>query len=294
MSTYEPASLISQFNRGDTVSVPVVGVRAATDELQRERGAHLSANVALARAPVAATEGAFDPTVGPLVEYYGFGAEALDTSAVDEALVEQLRELVGYDLVVADTVADDKAVRLYPRRENVRLDFSALAKGYAVDQVGLLLSERFGARDYFVEIGGETRARGRSPRGSAWTVGINTPDPEAGLADMALVVGVSDASLATSGNYRNVRVRGGRALVHTIDPRTGRPRASTLLSATVLAPDCATADAYATACMASAEDAPAVLAKAQLPACLIFARPGGDYELRFVNGFETHVLQAAE
>ena len=291
VSTYEREALITRFNRGDTVDVPQVLAKAATDELQAVPGAHLGANLALARAPIAQSAGFFDPTVGPLVEYYGFGAGALDTSAVDEDEVERLRGLIGFERVGVDTLPGGR-LRLYPREEGVRLDFSALAKGYAVDQVGLLLSERYGARDYFVEIGGETRARGKSPRGQAWTVGVNTPDPEARLTDMALVVALADASLATSGNYRNVRVRGGQALVHTLDPHTGRPRVSTLLSATVMAPDCATADAYATACMASGEDAPAVLAKAQLPACLIFGRPDGDYDLQFVNGFGQYVLDA--
>ena len=294
VSTYQPEALISRFNRGDTLTLPTVLAKAATDDLQAAPGAHLAANLAIAAEPVARSGGTFDPTVGPLVEYYGFGAGTRDTGAVDEAEVERLRALVGYGLVGVDTVARGDSLRVYPRRAGVRLDLSASAKGYGVDQVGLLVAGRYGARDYLVEIGGETRARGRSPRGDAWKVGVNTPDPEAGLRDMALVVGVSDRSLATSGNYRNVRVRGGRAIVHTIDPRTGRPRASTLLSATVVAEDCATADAYATACMASGEDAPSVLAQAGLPACLIFGRPGGDYELRFVNGFEAFVLETAQ
>ena len=294
VSTYEPLALISRFNRGDTLGLPVVLAEAATDALQARPGAHLAANLAIAAAPVRQSGGYFDPTVGPLVEYYGFGASALDTAAVDETEVERLRSLVGFGLVGADTSADGETLRLYPRRAGVRLDLSASAKGYGVDQVGHLLHERYGARDYFVEIGGETRARGQSPRGTPWTVGVNTPDPGAGLRDMALVVAVSDRSLATSGNYRNVRVRGGRALVHTIDPLTGRPRSSTLLSATVAAGDCATADAYATACMASGERAPDVLAKAGLPACLIFGRADGGYDLRFYNGFDALVLETAE
>ena len=293
VSTYEPQALISRFNRGDTVALPRVLAKAATGALQDTPGAHLAGNLALAREPIARSAGFFDPTVGPLVEYYGFGAGALDTSAVDEAEVERLRGLVGFERVGVDTLPDG-TLRLYPRQPGVRLDLSALAKGYGVDQVGLLLAERFGASDYFVEIGGEARARGISPRGGPWTVGVNTPDPEASLRDMALIVGVADASIATSGNYRNVRTRGGRALVHTIDPHTGRPRASTLLSATVVAEDCATADAYATACMASGEDAPTVLAKAQLPACLIFGRADGEYELRFLNGFDALVLETAQ
>ena len=297
VSTYEPASMISRFNRGEALSVPLVAAGGAAHQLQAQAGSHFAHNLALTVELTAATAGYFDPTVGPLVEYYGFGAGRLDTSAVDDVEVERLRGLTGLEQIVLDTLerpAGGRLWRISARSPGTQIDFSAVAKGYAVDQVGRLLVERFGARDYFVEVGGETRALGESPRGGAWTVGINTPDPEARLSDMSLVIGISGRAVATSGNYRNVRVRGGELLVHTLDPHTGRPRSSSLLSATVVADDCATADAYATACMASAEEAPSVLAKAGLPACLIFGRDDGAYELRFVNDFESYVLQTGE
>ena len=290
VSTYEAGSLISAFNRGDTVEVPVV---YTVGELQPLPGAHLAANLALAREPYRVSGGAFDPTVGPLAEYYGFGAAAVDTSAVDEAEVARLRELVGFDHVATDTLAGGASLRVYPGRPGLRLDLSALAKGYAVDQVGLLLGERFGLSDTFVEIGGETRTRGRSPRGTPWAVGINTPEEGASLDDLALVLELGDAAVATSGNYRNVRLRGGRRYVHTIDPRTGRARPSSLLSATVVADDCATADAYATACMASGEAAGEVLAEAGLAGCLIFAGRAGRYDVRYVGAFAELVADDA-
>ncbi len=289
VSTYEPNSMISRFNDGDTIILPVVAATHAGAGLHTRSGEHFAANLYLTQGPIKNTDGFFDPTVGPLVEYYGFGAKDSDTSAIDLAEVERLRQLVGMAKIYFDTLDGARQYRLFANQSGVRLDLSAIAKGYGVDQVSYLLAERFGASSYLVEIGGETRAAGASPRGDAWTVGINTPDPKAALADMELVIAITDRAIATSGNYRNVRMRGGKPIVHTLDPHSGLPRSSTLLSATVVADYCATADAYATACMASAEDAEQVLAKAGLPGCLIFATPSGDYEIRYVGEFTRYV-----
>ncbi len=293
VSTYEPQSLISRFNDGDSIRLPVVDGERAGARLHTVPGEHFASNLFLTQAPVQITDGFFDPTVGPLVEYYGFGSKIVDDSEIDLAEVERLRQLVGIAKVRMDTLPDGDQYLLYAAQPGVRLDLSAIAKGYAVDQVGYLLAERFGASSYFVEIGGETRAAGQSPRGDAWTVGINTPDPEASLSDMELVVAITDRAIATSGNYRNVRMRGGKPIVHTLDPHSGLPRSSTLLSATVVADYCSVADAYATACMASAEDAVQVLAKAGLPGCLIFATPSGNYEIRYVGEFTRYVKSVA-
>ena len=295
VSTYIPSSLISTFNRGDTVELPVVGAGAATvHRLHSAPGAHFAANLSLAAGPVALTGGYFDPTVGPLVDYYGFGSAPRDTTAIDTAEVRRLLGLVGMGHLGADTLPGGERLRLYAKTPGVRLDLSAIAKGYGVDQVFYLLRDGFGATDLFVEIGGEARAIGRSPRGDAWSVGINTPDPEASLRDMALAIDLVDYAIATSGNYRNRRNRGGVALVHTIDPHTGAPRQSTLLSASVLARDCATADAYATACMASGEGAVEVLAKAGLSACLIFGTADGNYRINYVGDFTRYVQQITD
>ena len=131
----------------------------------------------------------------------------------------------------------------------VTLNFSAIAKGYACDVIGQLLSDK-GIDDFMVEIGGEVFARGKNPEGKMWRVGVNRPtiaDGEAGTIEE--IVQITDAGLATSGNYRNYRMVDGKRIAHTIDPVTGYPVQHTLLSATVMAPDCMTADAYATAFM---------------------------------------------
>lgn len=287
VNTYDASSLISRLNDGGEVELPVI---QTTDRLHSRPGAHFSANLTLATEPYRVSGGAFDPTVGPLVEYYGFGAGFVDASAVDTAEVARLRQLVGFDKITFDTAAGGEAFTLAVAREGVRLDLSAVAKGYAVDQIGLLLAERYGLRDYFVEIGGETVMRGDSPRGTPWTIGINAPREGAALDDLEIILSLSDAAVATSGNYRNVRIRGGRRYVHTVDPLTGRAEPSRLLSATVVAPDCATADAYATACMASGEDAEAVLAAAGLSGCLIFAGPGQRFDTRYVGDFGDFVV----
>ena len=279
---YDPASQISAFNRGDTLK----GMRGP-----QGYGEHLHATVQRARTVSRMSGGAFDPTVGPLVNYYGFGPERRGDEAVEQRVVDSLVQLVGFERVTAQMPG--LGGPFYATVPGVRLDLSAIAKGYAVDRVSALLAERYGATDSFVEIGGEVVARGYSPRGGPWTVGVNTPEPGASTRDLELVVAVSDAALATSGNYRNARERGGVRYVHTIDPHTGAARPSRLLSATVLAGDCATADAYATAAMATGEDAPRVLANAGLAACLIYAaQDGGEaYDVRYVGEFEAHVLR---
>ena len=291
VNTYDPSSMISRLNAGDTLALPVV---SEIDALQAAEGGHLAVNLALAEPPYRLSGGAFDPTVGPLVEYYGFGAGFVDHSAVDPEEVQRLLGLVGFANFVADTLPDGEVLRLYSSVPGARLDLSALAKGYAVDQVGHLLAGEFGLANFFVEIGGETVVRGASPRGTPWTIGINTPVEGAALTDLEVILELTDAAVATSGNYRNVRIRGGERYVHTIDPRTGSAGESRLLSASVLAPSCAVADAYATACMASGEGAEAVLAAAGLPGCLIFAARGDAFDVRYVGDFAERVVAEEE
>lgn len=219
-----------------------------------------------------ATQGAFDVTVMPLVNAWGFGFKKGQFPS--DSQIDSLRTLVGYNKVVLN----GKTQQVSTASPGVMIDCGAIAKGYGVDRVAKVLREH-GVLNYMVEIGGEVVTKGRNPEGHEWQIGVSKPidgsDPSKG--DLQTVLSLQNAALATSGNYRNFYEHNGRKYAHTIDPRTGRPVQHSLLSATVMALDCATADAYATAFMVLGLDgAKKVLAAhKELRAYLIYANEKG-------------------
>lgn len=224
----------------------------------------------LAKQVSAETDGAFDITVAPLVNLWGFGFKNMDN--VSNEAVDSLLQFVGFNSV---TLEENKVVKTHPE---TMLDCSAIAKGYGVDAVGEYLESR-GVKNYMVEIGGEVRVRGNNPRGSNWQIGITRPEDDStcNQSDIQQVIKVTDLAMATSGNYRNFYVKGGKKYAHTIDPRTGYPIQHNILSSTVLASDCATADAYATSFMVlGLDEAKKVLAKhTELMAYFIYTKDDG-------------------
>ena len=177
----------------------------------------------LAQQVSADTDGAFDITVAPLVNAWGFGFKTEQMPTPEQ--VDSLLKI------------------------RSQLDYSAIAKGYGCDVAARVLSQH-GVGDYMVEIGGEVVTCGHNPKGEPWRVGVSKPtENEDEAAELQAVLTVSNAAMATSGNYRRFYYKGGRKYAHTIDPRTGYPVQHELLSATVIAPTCAVADAYATAFM---------------------------------------------
>jgi len=259
VSTYIPGSTISRFNREQ-------------DSLQLSGHPHFAANARAARKVWAQSRGAFDPTVMPLVNYWGFGyTEKKPVTAVDSQKVDSLIRLVGLDKL---QFRSDGLLR--KKRSGIQLDFSGLAKGYGVDALAEYL-ESHGVANYMVEIGGEVRARGRNESGKTWTIGINLPREGAGTSELQAVVLLKDRALATSGNYRNYYDLDGQKYSHTINPRTGFPERNRLLSASVFAPDCMTADAYATAFMVLGPERALDLARRQpdLEAYLIIGTAEG-------------------
>ena len=191
-----------------------------------------------------ATGGAFDITVAPLVNAWGFGFK--HGSLPDSAAVDSLRQLIGYQRVTL--TPEGRLQREDPR---TILDCSAVAKGFAVDQVAALLRKN-DITNYMVEIGGEIIVCGTNPKGQPWHVGVNRPDddPTSQNTQLDTVLALTNCAMATSGNYRNFYTTDdGRRVAHTIDPATGYPVQHNILSATVLAPTCAEADAFATAFM---------------------------------------------
>ena len=188
------------------------------------------------------TDGAFDITVAPLVNAWGFGFK--NGVNPDEKVIDSLRQVVGFQKV---RLENDKIVKADQR---VMLDCSAIAKGYGVDVVANLL-RGFGIKNFMVEIGGEVVTSGVNPDRLPWRIGVTKPTDDSLSINNELqtVINVTDKAMATSGNYRNFYYKGGRKYAHTIDPKTGYPVQHSILSATVITDDCATADAYATSFM---------------------------------------------
>lgn len=194
------------------------------------------------------TDGAFDITVAPLVNAWGFGFK--QGRFPDSLMVDSLLQLTGYRK--ASLTPEGEVLKQDPR---MMFSCSAVAKGYAVDVIAQLL-ERAGCRNFMVDIGGEVVVRGRNARNELWRIGINKPvdDSLSRNQELQMVLHMQDIGIATSGNYRNYYYKDGKKYAHTIDPRTGYPVTHELLSATIVAPSAALADALATACMVMGPD----------------------------------------
>ena len=232
VSPYNKASLISALNEGTATRVD----------------AHIRRLLDASRAINRESGGAFDPTVMPLVNVWGFGYKngALPT----RSQIDSILQFIGLDKV---TLHGDTLAKSDPR---IMLDFSSIAKGMACDEIGRMLV-RNGAVNWLVEIGGEVMASGVNKRGTPWNVSVDMPtdeqDNQAASHESALTLSLDSGAVATSGNYRKWRIENGNKLSHIIDPRTGNSQVGTLLSVTVIARDCMTADAWATACMVMGE-----------------------------------------
>ncbi|NVN94449.1 MAG: FAD:protein FMN transferase [Bacteroidetes bacterium] len=233
-----------------------------------------------------ASEGAFDATVGPLVSGWGFSFKK--KAKMDSSMVDSLLKFVGYQLV---SLKDGKVIK---KDERIKLDFNALAQGYSVDLVSKLLNTKKIA-NYIVEIGGEVYAKGHKPNGDHWKVGIEKPiDNTEGDNPLKAIVKIENKALNTSGNYRKFYIENGIRYSHEINPKTGYPAHNNVLSATVLADDCMTADAYATAFMVMGlEKSIAFLAAhKELSAYLIYAEESGVYKIFESEGLKDIVTEA--
>lgn len=241
------------------------------------------------------TEGYFDPTVMPLVNYWGFGyQEKKPVTETDKVKVAELQKLVGLNKIKSECKENSYGHNCTLSKSNpsIQLDFSANAKGYAVDVLASFLRKNK-SKNYLVEIGGELIARGKNPKGKTWSTAINTPKINAQLTDYEAILEVEDKAIATSGNYRNFHEVNGEWYGHEINPKTGFPEKSKLLSATVMANDCMSADAYATAMMVMGLDKSKALAEKlyNVDALFIFANEAGDLETTFTDGFKNTIRE---
>lgn len=226
LSTFKENSIISRINRNEDVK---------PDEMFIEVY-HLAEKIAQD------TDGAFDFTVAPLVNLWGFGFKA-GTEPIQRT-IDSLKLITGYEKIA---LVNGRIKKQDPR---IMLDCSAIAKGYGSDVVARFLRSK-GVENFMVEIGGEVVARGNSPKRLPWKIGVVKPtdDSLSVKQELQTVLNVTDKAMATSGNYRKFYYKNGKKYAHTIDPKTGYPVQHNILSSTVLANDCATADAYATSFM---------------------------------------------
>lgn len=260
LSPFNKTSIISKVNRNENPKV---------DEMFTEVF-NLAAKVS------SETGGAFDITVAPLVNMWGFGTKQFHRP--DKESVDSLMRFEGFHKV---SLRDGHVVKSDPR---IQLDCSAIAKGYGCDVVARYLRSK-GIKNFMIEIGGEVVTSGQNEKQLPWKIGVTKPTDDS-LQDnqeLQTILNVTDKAMATSGNYRNFYIDGGRKLAHTIDPHTGYPVQHSLLSSTVIASDCATADAYATSFMVlGVEKAKEVLSRhPELMAYFIYSDKNGRMNVWF-------------
>ena len=268
LSTFNPESTISLINQNLPVRVDPLFKKCFKKGMKVSR----------------LTDGAFDMTIAPLVNAWGFGFKNKET--ITQPLIDSLLESVGYQKVKL------RWNRVIKENSNTMLDASAIAKGLAVDLIAKFLASK-GCRNYMVEIGGEIAARGVNQYNKTWRVGISKPidDPVSASRDFQDIVTLSGKALATSGNYRNFYIEGNKKYSHTIDPKSGYPVQHNLLSTTVLANDCMTADAYATAFLVlGVEKSLKIIQKIRgLEGYFIYGDDAGDYKVTYSKGFEKYL-----
>ena len=240
----------------------------------------------LAQTISAETEGAFDITVAPLVNAWGFGFK--HSISIDPNVIDSLSHFVGYQKI---RLQDDRIVKDDPR---TMLDCSAIAKGYGVDAVARVLDQK-GVQHYMVNVGGEVVVKGKNAHMKTWRIGINKPieDSLSMNQELQTILEVSGIGMATSGNYRKFYYKDGKRYAHTIDPRIGTPVQHNILSATVIAKDCTTADAYATAFMVMGlEKAKDFCEKhPDLQAYFICDGKNESYEIHYTPGMEKYIIK---
>ena len=271
LSTYIPTSIISQINQDkedvvlDSLFIKVFNC-----------GKHVYEK----------TNGAFDMTVTPIVNAWGFGFT--DSTHVDSTIIDSLLQYVGFNMINIENNHITKA------KKGIMLDGSAIAKGFSIDYVSEYL-ESLGIKNYLVEIGGEVRTKGVNKQGKVWTVGIDKPifDETAANRELQEIVSLKDASIATSGNYRQFYIRDNVMYSHTINPKTGYPVEHSILSASVIAPNCMTADAYATSFMVLGVDKAIEIVNADstLETYLIYQNTDGGISVKMTDGFKKYILK---
>jgi len=284
VSTYIPSSVISRFNQAEyRFTIPVGKV-------------HFIKNFKSAKYVADLTTQMFDPTVGPLVNYWGFGYSGRKpVTKVDSLAIDSLLKYVGLENIEMSEKGD--SVYFVKKSKGVELDFGGIAQGYAIDVLSQFLDKK-GVKNYLVDLGGEFMAKNKNPKSSYWQVGINIPKEDASVNSIQTIFSLINESISTSGNYRNYHEVNGVKYSHTLNPYTGYPEKNTLLSVSVFGPDCTIADGLATACMAMGFDKAQLLLE-YLPdyeGYFIYSTTNGKVETHYTSSLKAKIkkLKSAE
>lgn len=262
LSTYQKKSIISKFNQADSIF--------EVDQMFADV-------FNISKKVFEISGGAFDPTIAPIVNAWGFGFENLH--ATDSATIDSLRMFVDFTKIAMN---ENKVIK---EKKGMMLDFNAVAQGYSVDVLADLLEAR-GINNYLVEVGGELKAKGLNLNGTFWRIGIDKPLADLEERELEAIVNLENKALATSGNYRKFYEKNGMKYSHTINPKTGYPVSHNLLSATVISNNCGEADAFATVFMVvGLEEAKKIISKNKnLEALLIYSNEDGDLQTFITDG----------
>ncbi|XOV68441.1 MAG: FAD:protein FMN transferase [Fluviicola sp.] len=275
LSTYIDSSVISYVNRSDAPSF-------------RDPHGYFENCWNISKEVSKNTKGAFDPTVFPLVEAWGFFGDSLQTPT-DEAL-NGILQRVGFENCELNRMSTK--ILSVSKQPGAELDFNAVAQGYAVDVLADYLDQK-GIKNFYVEIGGEVVVKGNNREGMKWRIGIDSPQQEEGKRVIENIVNISDKAIATSGNYRKFYMKDGVKYAHTINPTTGKPVQHSLLSASVIANTCAEADAYATAFMVMGVERSMEFVKNNshlgLEIYLVYDDGSGRLQREITSGFEKYL-----
>lgn len=266
VSTYMPSSIISRINANEeNVELDKTFITCFNKAKEVYKNTH----------------GAFDPTVYPLVNAWGFGPGK--KQKIEKSKIDSMLQFVGFDLIKI------KGNHVIKKDKRVALDFNAFAQGYSVDVVSEFLNSK-GIGSYIVEIGGEVYAKGKKPNNENWSIGIEKPiDNKESQNPLKAVVKLENLAIATSGNYRRFVIENGIKYVHHIDPKTGYPTKNNLLSASVFAKDCISSDANATGILVMGLEKALVFLKKhpELMVYLIYSDEHGNYKIYESEGLKT-------
>lgn len=268
-STYEPESTISKINKNEAAKPEPEFITCF------ERAMEVSE----------ITNGAFDITAGSLINAWGFGPN--EKEKMTPEIVDSLLQITGYKKVQL------KNREVKKETPEINIDMNAISKGFTSDLIANLLKEK-GCENYMVEIGGEVVAKGKNAKRKIWSIGISKPEEDILISntDLQAILQLPDHALATSGNYRNFYIENGKKYAHTIDPKTGYPVQHSLLSATVVANNCMTADAFATAFMVLGLDLGIEVARQiqEIEVYFIYADETGNNQIYMSENFGDYLV----